>query len=178
MPGALISPQLHPAKSFLGCSMHLWAFKALKAKHVAAHACKWNWRHTHQNWKCVSFLYGTIMFLDALASLQFAGYPSQSVRNPIFTFQYFLTARLSCVPCVSPVSHVSSASSCTRMRRFWQICWNWPKRKGSRQSWKMSNLLHGPISTNQILPREKRVNRDIFGTSKIQNRTYGVSCDE
>ena len=48
----------------------------------------------------------------------------------------------------------------------------------SEQSWKMSNLLHGPISTNQILPREKRVNRDIFGTSNLQNRTYGVSCDE
>ena len=47
-----------------------------------------------------------------------------------------------------------------------------------KQSWKMSNLLHGPISTNQILPREKRVNRDIFGTSNLQNRTYGVSCDE
>ena len=46
------------------------------------------------------------------------------------------------------------------------------------QSWKMSNLLHGPISTNQILPREKRVNRNIFGTSNLQNRTYGVSCDE
>ena len=46
------------------------------------------------------------------------------------------------------------------------------------QSWKMSNLLHGPISTNQILPREKRVNRDIFCTSNLQNRTYGVSCDE
>ena len=46
------------------------------------------------------------------------------------------------------------------------------------QSWKMSNLLHGPISTNQLLPREKRVNRDIFGTSNLQNRTYGVSCDE
>ena len=30
-------------------------------------------------------------------------------------------------------------------------------------SCKMSNLLHGPISTNQILPREKHVNRDIFG---------------
>ena len=29
-------------------------------------------------------------------------------------------------------------------------------------SWKMSNLLHGPESSNQILPREKRVNRDIF----------------
>ena len=43
---------------------------------------------------------------------------------------------------------------------------------------KMSNLLHGPISTNQILPREKRVNRDIFGTSNLQIRTYGVSCDE
>ena len=47
-----------------------------------------------------------------------------------------------------------------------------------RQSWKMSNLLHGPISTNQILPREKRINRNIFGTSNLQNRTYGVSCDE
>ena len=41
------------------------------------------------------------------------------------------------------------------------------------QSWKMSNLLHGPISTNQILPGEKRVNRDIFGTLNLQNRTYG-----
>ena len=30
------------------------------------------------------------------------------------------------------------------------------------QSCKMSNLLHGPRSSNQILPREKRVNRDIF----------------
>ena len=28
------------------------------------------------------------------------------------------------------------------------------------------------------LPREKRVNRDIFGTSNLQNRSYGVSCDE
>ena len=28
------------------------------------------------------------------------------------------------------------------------------------------------------LPREKRVIRDIFGTSNLQNRTYGVSCDE
>ena len=46
------------------------------------------------------------------------------------------------------------------------------------QSWKMSNLLHGPISTNQILPREKHVSRDIFGASNLQNRTYGVSCDE
>ena len=45
-------------------------------------------------------------------------------------------------------------------------------------SCKMSNLLHGPISTNQILPREKRVDRDIFGTSNLQNRTCGVSCDE
>ena len=27
-------------------------------------------------------------------------------------------------------------------------------------SCKMSNLLHGPISSNQILPREKRANRD------------------
>ena len=45
------------------------------------------------------------------------------------------------------------------------------------QSWKMSNLLHGPISTNQILPQEKCVNRDIFGTSNLQNRAYGVSCD-
>ena len=33
------------------------------------------------------------------------------------------------------------------------------------------------ISTNQILPREKRENRDIFGTSNLQNRSYGVSCD-
>ena len=32
------------------------------------------------------------------------------------------------------------------------------------QSCKVSNLLHGPESSNQILPREKRVNRDIFGT--------------
>ena len=46
------------------------------------------------------------------------------------------------------------------------------------QSWKMSSLLHGPISTNQILPWEKRLNRDIFRTSNLQNRTYGVSCDE
>ena len=46
------------------------------------------------------------------------------------------------------------------------------------QTWKMSNLLHGPISTNQILPRENRANCDIFGTSNLQNRTYGVSCDE
>ena len=52
-----------------------------------------------------------------------------------------------------------------------------PVDSGSIQSWKMSNLLHGPISTNQILPREKRLNRDIFGTSNLQNRTYGVSCD-
>ena len=29
----------------------------------------------------------------------------------------------------------------------------------------MSNLLHGQTSTNQILPQEKRVNRDIFGTT-------------
>ena len=42
----------------------------------------------------------------------------------------------------------------------------------------MSNILHGPISTNQILPGEKCVNRDIFGTSNLQNRTYGVSGDE
>ena len=46
------------------------------------------------------------------------------------------------------------------------------------QSWKMSNLLHGPISTNQILPREKRINRDILGTSNLQNISYVVSCDE
>ena len=46
------------------------------------------------------------------------------------------------------------------------------------QRWKMSNLLHGPISTNQILPREKRVNCDIFGTSNPKHRSYGVSCDE
>ena len=39
------------------------------------------------------------------------------------------------------------------------------------QSWKMSNLLHGPISANQILPWEKRVNRNIFGTSNLKNRT-------
>ena len=49
---------------------------------------------------------------------------------------------------------------------------------GCVQSWKMSNLLHGPISTNQILPQEKHVNRDIFGTSNLQNRTFEVSCDE
>ena len=46
------------------------------------------------------------------------------------------------------------------------------------QSWKMSNLLHGPLSPNQILPREKRVNRDMFGTSNLQNISYVVSCDE
>ena len=56
---------------------------------------------------------------------------------------------------------------------FGRVGWGvWPQR------WKMSNLLHGPVSTNQILPREKRVNRDIFGTPNLQNRTYGVSCDE
>ena len=33
----------------------------------------------------------------------------------------------------------------------------------------MSNLWHGPISTNQILAREKRVNRDIFGKPTKQN---------
>ena len=53
---------------------------------------------------------------------------------------------------------------------------NWST--ANTQSWKMSNLLHGPISTNQILPQEKRVNRDICGTSNQQNMTYGVSCDE
>ena len=41
------------------------------------------------------------------------------------------------------------------------------------QSWKMSNLLHGPISTNQILPREKRVNRDIFGTKTYKTELMG-----
>ena len=51
-------------------------------------------------------------------------------------------------------------------------------RGATDQSWKMSNPLHGPISTNQILPREKHVNHNIFGTSNLQNRTYGVSCDE
>ena len=30
----------------------------------------------------------------------------------------------------------------------------------------------------RFYPGEKRVNRDIFGTSNLQNRTYGVSCDE
>ena len=40
-------------------------------------------------------------------------------------------------------------------------------------------VLHGPISTNQTLPREKRLNRDLFLAHKNpQNRTYGVSCDE
>ena len=34
--------------------------------------------------------------------------------------------------------------------------------EGDGQSWKMSNLLHGPESSNQILPRGKRVNCDIF----------------
>ena len=58
------------------------------------------------------------------------------------------------------------------------LCKLCTKQWAMSQSWKMSNLLHGPISTNQILPREKRVNRDIFGTSNLQNRTYGVSCDE
>ena len=42
-------------------------------------------------------------------------------------------------------------------------------------SCKMSNLLHGPESSNQILPREKHVNRDIFSQ---QNRPEEVSCDE
>ena len=46
------------------------------------------------------------------------------------------------------------------------------------RSCKMSNLLQGPISSNQILPREKCVNRDIFSPSNLQNRTYEVSCDE
>ena len=36
------------------------------------------------------------------------------------------------------------------------------KKDLPRQSCKMSNLLHGPKSSNQILPREKRVNREIF----------------
>ena len=36
----------------------------------------------------------------------------------------------------------------------------------------MSNLLQEPISTNQILPQEQR---DIFGTSNLQKRTYGVT---
>ena len=50
----------------------------------------------------------------------------------------------------------------------------WLAGSSHRQSWKMSNLLHGPISTNQILPWEKRVNGDIFGTSNLQNRTYDL----
>ena len=37
---------------------------------------------------------------------------------------------------------------------------------------------HGPISSNQILPQEKRVHCDIFGTSNLQNRIFEVSCDE
>ena len=39
------------------------------------------------------------------------------------------------------------------------------------QSCKISNLLQGPILSNQILPREKGVNRDIFCTSTLKNRT-------
>ena len=39
-----------------------------------------------------------------------------------------------------------------------------------KQSCKMSNLLHGPKSSNQILPREMRVNADIFSASNQQNR--------
>ena len=41
---------------------------------------------------------------------------------------------------------------------------------GKTQSCKMSNLLHGQKSRNQILPQEKGVNRDIFSTSNKQNR--------
>ena len=44
----------------------------------------------------------------------------------------------------------------------------------TRQSWKMSNLLHGPEFSNQILPREKRVNRDIFGTSNLNYQFMAV----
>ena len=40
--------------------------------------------------------------------------------------------------------------------------WIWQKKLTQIHSWKMSNPLHGPESSNQILPREKRVNRDIF----------------
>ena len=71
---------------------------------------------------------------------------------------------------------------CTAYKKVVNILLETPKEKASAgndemqaQSCKMSNLLHGPMSTNQILPREKR---DIFCTSNIQNRTYGVSCDE
>ena len=35
----------------------------------------------------------------------------------------------------------------------------------------MSNLLHGPISTNQILPREKHITRDIFGMTLIKMKS-------
>ena len=41
------------------------------------------------------------------------------------------------------------------------------------QSWKMSNLLHGPISTNQILPGEKRVNRDILAPQTYKTELIG-----
>ena len=37
----------------------------------------------------------------------------------------------------------------------------------------MSNLLHGPISTNQILPGEKRVNRDILAPQTYKTELIG-----
>ena len=43
----------------------------------------------------------------------------------------------------------------------------------SFQSCKMSNLLHGQKSKNQILPQEKCVNCDIFSTSnQLQTQTF------
>ena len=49
----------------------------------------------------------------------------------------------------------------------------WRTVNGRRQSWKMSNLLHGPISTNQILPGEKRVNRDILAPQTYKTELIG-----
>ena len=38
----------------------------------------------------------------------------------------------------------------------------------------MSNLLHGPISSNQILPREKRANRDIFSLKPTKHGSLSI----
>ena len=50
---------------------------------------------------------------------------------------------------------------------------NWMKVDGSRQSCRMSIFLHGAKLSSQILPEEKRINFDHFGTKIYKGDTFG-----
>ena len=108
-----------------------------------------------------------LIFLQYLYSCDFAWSVSQMIPHCRYSFYIFANSRREESQFFLPYficSH-SFASLCSRSFAF-SLTEAPYVTMIQGQSCEMSNLLHGSNLLNQILPQEKRVNRDKFSTQK------------